>query len=83
MLKILLENYKLDNKFDLSVRTKQPDEDDFKNKFPWTLDKEPEPKAKPVLNTEPAIIKRPESPKKIKSEKEIADEKFKQEIEKN
>jgi hypothetical protein len=78
LMKIFIETYKADNKFDLSVRNKQPDEEEFKNKFPWTLDKEPEPKPKPA-KIEPAIIKRPESPKRIKSEREIADEKFTQE----
>ena len=63
------------------MRNKQPDEDEFKNKFPWTLDKEPEPKPKPA-KIEPAIIKRPESPKRIKSERELADEKFTLEHEK-
>lgn len=81
LLKVFLETYKADNKFDLSVRNKQPDEDEFKNKFPWTLDKEPEPKPKPA-KIEPAIIKKPESPKRIKSERELADEKFTQEHEK-
>ena len=74
MLKALLDNYKDDTRFLLSVKVNQPDEDDFKDKFPWTLDKQPE-KEKPK---EPVIIKRPETPKRVKSEREIADEKFKQ-----
>lgn len=46
------------------------------------MDKEPEPKPKPA-NTEPAIIKRPDSPlKRVKTERELADEKFVQETEK-
>jgi len=73
MLKALLDNYKDDTRFLLSVKVNQPDEDDFKDKFPWTLDKQPE-KEKPK---EPVIIKRPETPKRVKSEREIADEKFK------
>jgi len=67
----LIEGYKNEGKFVLTAKVTQPDEDEFKDKFPWTLDRVPE---KPK---EPEIIKRPETPKRVKSEREIADEKFK------
>lgn len=70
-MKVILEGYKLEEKFELSAKVNQPDEDEYKDKFPWTLDKVPE---KPK---EPEIIKRPETPKRVKSERELADEKFK------
>lgn len=71
LLKIILEGYKQEDKFELTAKVSQPDEDEFKDKFPWTLDRVPE---KPK---EPEIIKRPETPKRVKSERELADEKFK------
>lgn len=77
ILKKLLENYKNDERLCLSVKVNQPDEDEFKDKFPWTLDRVPE---KPK---EPAIIKRPAEPKKrMKTEREIADDKFKEDHQK-
>jgi hypothetical protein len=72
MLRVLIESYKENSRFELTSRVNQPDEEEFKNKFPWTLDKLPLPK-------EPAIIKRPEVKKRVKSERELADEKFKAE----
>ena len=74
MLRALLDDYKSNSKFALTIKVSQPDEDEFKNKFPWTLDKVPEPKLK-----EPTATKKVETPKRIKSEREIADEKFKDE----
>jgi len=68
-----LDNYKADEQFALTIKISQPDEDEFKSKFPWTLDKLPEPKPKS------SPVKKPETPKKVKSEREIADEKFKEE----
>lgn len=53
----LVENYKQDNKLFLNNQKIDVDEDLFKHKFPWTLDKEPEPptkikeKVKPVVST--------------------------------
>ena len=71
LLKALIDGYKNESKFGLTAKVKQPDEDEFRDKFPWTLDRVPE---KPK---EPEIIKRPETPKRVKSDREIADEKFK------
>ena len=79
MIRALLENYKNESGFELSMKVQQPDEDEFKNKFPWTLDKIPEVKPKPVGAEPPAIINRPVTPKKVKSERELADDKFKEE----
>ena len=48
LLELILKNYKEDeNDFDLDATNDQPDEEDYKDKFPWTLDKKPPPKPSP------------------------------------
>ena len=60
----------------MSATADQPDEDDFKKKFPWTLDKEPEKPAAP----KPAGAVKPEElgKKQTKTEREMEDEKYKE-----
>ena len=52
-----------------------PDEDSFKKLWPWTLDKEPEPKPAPKPAGVKAGGKSPAKPPK--TEREIADEAYK------
>ena len=48
LLELILQNYQEDeNEFKLDATNEQPDEEDYKQKFPWTLDKKPPPKASP------------------------------------
>ena len=69
LFSILLEQYKEENDIDLNATHEQPDEEDFKDKFPWTLDKRPEP-PKPVA---PKSIS-PE--KRVKTDRELKDEQY-------
>jgi hypothetical protein len=68
LLNILLEQYKEENDIDLNATHEQPDEEDFKDKFPWTLDKKPEPAKSPA--------KPLQAGKRVKTEREVKDEKF-------
>ena len=73
LMSLLLEGYKQEDDFDLNATNEQPDEEEFKDKFPWTMDKKPEPKPAPV----PAGVKKGAQPKPPKTMREIKDETFK------
>ena len=47
LLELILNEYKQDDEFNLNATHEQPDEEDYKEKFPWTMDKKPEPKPSP------------------------------------
>ena len=69
----MLAEYKGDNTYIVSCEKKNIDEDDFRNKFPYTLDEKPvekeiRPPQPPPTATKPAA--------KVKSAKDIADEAF-------
>ena len=75
LINIILEQYTEEQTFDLNAR-EQPDEEDYKDKFPWTLDKKPEkpPSPKPISAKSPdAIGKKP-----TKTIRELEDEKFRE-----
>ena len=72
LLELILEDYK-EGDFNLNTAQDQPDEEDYKEKFPWTLDKKPEPKPSP----KPAGVKVGAQPRPPKTVREIRDEEFK------
>lgn len=75
MLDLILAEYKGDNNVVASTEKVDVDEEDFKDKFPYTLDKkEPEIEMRPPQPMQITIANKPE-PKK-KTEKELADEAF-------
>jgi hypothetical protein len=89
LMEQMIENYKNDESHtvDTGKDANKMDEEEFKNKFPWTLDKMPEPSPKPVkkaqLSPEPEDItggKKEElmqtALKKVKTEREIQDEAY-------
>lgn len=55
LLSAIIDDYKENSTFDLNATNQQPDEDDFRKKFPWTLDKIPEkpPAPKPEGTVKP------------------------------
>ena len=73
LLELLIEDYKLNSEFNLNATNDQPDEEDFKDKFPWTLDKKPEPKPSP----KPAGVKLGVPQRPPKTARELQDEEFK------
>jgi len=73
LLELLIEDYKADGDFNLNASREQPDEDQFKDKFPWTLDKKPEPKPSP----KPVGVKVGAQPRPPKTIREIRDEQYK------
>lgn len=76
LLKIILEDYKEDTGFDVNATRDQPDEEEFKTKFPWTLDKVPEkPPAPKPAGTKPASEL---GQKPAKTAREIEDEKYRE-----
>ena len=79
LLNLILEDYKADEEFDTNATQEQPDEDDYREKFPWTLDKKPEPKASP----KPPGVKVGAPPKQPKTERELKDEAFKKKHDEN
>ena len=75
-MKIILEDYKEDTGFDVNATRDQPDEEEFKTKFPWTLDKVPE---KPLAPKPAGIKPLSEITKKpAKTAREIEDEKYRE-----
>lgn len=74
LMHLLIDNYKNEDDFDLNAANEQPDEEEFKDKFPWTMDKKPEPKPAP----KPAGVKVGVAPKPPKTLREIKDDAFKQ-----
>ena len=56
IIALILDEYKEDQTFDVNATKEQPDEEDFKGKFPWTLDKVPEkpPSPKPASAKPPS-----------------------------
>lgn len=80
-METIVENYKIEDGLILNVQNDKINEDLFKDKFPWTLDKEPEPptkikeKVKPVVST--FVDTGAHAPKKEKTEREIQDEEYK------
>ena len=79
LLELILEDYKEAGDFDLNTAQDQPDEEDYKEKFPWTLDKKPEPKPSP----KPAGVKVGAQPRPPKTVREIRDEEFKSKHDEN
>ena len=73
LLHLLLEDYKEDGEFNLNAAQDQPDEEDYRDKFPWTMDKKPEPKPAP----KPAGVPIGAQPRPPKTIREIQDEEFK------
>ena len=57
----------------------QPDEEDYKDKFPWPLDKKPPPKPSP----KPEGVKMGAQPRPPKTQREIRDEEFKRRHDEN
>lgn len=87
-MQAMIEEYKNDDSYQCNAENTKIDEDLFKDKFPWTLDKVPEPVAK--------VIKKPvveditggkkeelmaSAQKKVKTDREIEDEKYRQTLE--
>ena len=76
LLELILKNYKEGDEnddFDLDATNDPPDEEDFKEKFPWTLDKKPPPKASP----KPEGVQIGAQPRPPKTQREIKDEEYK------
>ena len=57
----------------MDATNEQPDEEEYKEKFPWTLDKKPPPKASP----KPEGVKMGAQPRPPMTQREIKDEQFK------
>lgn len=75
LMDLILAEYKGDNQYLVSTEKVVVDEDDFREKFPYTLDRrEPEVEIRPPQPMQIQIGNKPE-PKK-KTEKELADEAF-------
>jgi len=87
----MIENYKQDDThvLDTGKDANKIDEEEFKHKFPWTLDKMPEPSPKPVRKAQAQLSPEPEditggkkeelmqaALKKVKTEREIQDEAY-------
>lgn len=68
----MLNDYKNNDEFVISKEQEQPDEEEWKNKFPWTLDKKPEPKPSP----KPSGVKVGAQPRPPKTANQIKDEEF-------
>lgn len=47
LFELILNDYKEDDEFNLNATHEQPDEEEYKDKFPWTMDKKPAPKPSP------------------------------------
>ena len=73
LLELILKDYKEDNEFNLNATHEQPDEEEYKEKFPWTLDVKPKPKPSP----KPEGVKMGAQPRPPKTIREIKDEEFK------
>ena len=76
LMDLILAQYKGDNRYLVSTEKVVVDEDDFRDKFPYTLDhREPEVEIRPPQPMQIVIGgKKPEA--KRKTEKELADEAF-------
>jgi len=66
LLNLLLEDYKQNEDYNLDMH-EQPDEEEYRDKFPWTMDKKPEPKPAP----KPAGITMGAKPKPPKTIREL------------
>ena len=57
----------------MNATHEQPDEEDYKEKFPWTMDVKPKPKPSP----KPEGVKMGAQPRPPKTQREEKDEEFK------
>ena len=75
----MMKQYRIDGSLDLTTAPKPVDEDDFREKWPYTLDKPEEPVKKIVAkNSSSELEKRgAHVPQKEKTETQKADEEFK------
>lgn len=73
LLELILKNYQEEEEYNTNACNEQPDEEEFKDKFPWTMDKKPEPKPAP----KPVGVKMGAQPRPPKTLKEIKDEEYK------
>jgi len=76
---MMISDYKNNDEFVLNAEQEQIDEEEWKDKFPWTMDKKPEPKPSP----KPQGVKLGAQPRPPKTLREIKDLEFKERHEEN
>ena len=69
----MLNDYKNNDEFVINKEQEYLDEEEWKQKFPWTLEKKPEPKPSP----KPLGVKVGVQPRPAKTANQIRDEEFK------